>query len=68
MYLHVLLYLEAGTTKNYRLMDLMEMDIRTTDGNENFKMDWCMDTFTMEASVSSSYGYSYIISREASYN
>ena len=68
MYLHILLFLEDGNTKNYRLMDLMEMDIRATDGNENFRMDWCMDTFTMEASVSSSYGYSYIISREASYN
>ena len=66
-YLHILLFLEDGTTKNYRLMDLMEMDIRETDGNENFKMDWCMDTFTVDAVVSSAYGYSYTISREASY-
>lgn len=67
-YLHILLFLESSGTKNYRLMDLMEMDIRTTDGNEDFQMDWCMDTFTMEAVVSSSYGYSYTITREVTYN
>lgn len=67
-YLQILLYLESGSTKNYRLMDLMEMDIRATEGNENFQMDWCMDAFEMEAVVSSSYGYSYTVFKEATYN
>ena len=67
-YLQILLYLESGSTKNFRLMDLMEMDIRATEGNENFQIDWCMDAFEMEASVTSSYGYSYTVIKEASYN
>lgn len=66
-YLHILLFLENGDTKNYRLMDLMELDIRDTEGNESFQMDWCMDTFTVTANVSSSFGYSFSVVREASY-
>ena len=66
-YLHILLFLEDSSTKNYRLMDLMEMDIRATEGNESFQMDWCMDTFTVTAKVTSSYGYSFYVVREATY-
>lgn len=67
-YLRILLYLENGSRKNYRLMDLMEMDIRRTKGNEAFRMDWCLDTFRLEAEASSSFGYSYTIEREVTYN
>jgi hypothetical protein len=54
--------------KNMRLMDIMEADIRETDGNENFRMDWCMDAFGISSVTKSSFGYSYPLKREVSYN
>lgn len=68
-YLHLLLYTTVNEeTKNERLMDIMEMDIRKTEGNEEFQMDWCMDTFTVTVTTESSFGYGYSFSREATYN
>jgi hypothetical protein len=67
-YLRIFLYLENGSMKNMRLMDIMEADIRETDGNENFRMDWCMDAFGISSVTKSSFGYSYPLKREVSYN
>lgn len=67
-YLRVFLFLENGSQKNYRLMDVMEMDIRETECNENFRIDWCMDAFGISSVTSSSFGYSYPMKREISYN
>ncbi len=66
-YLRVLLFLENGDTRDYRLMDVMEMDIRKAEGNDSFRMDGCMDSFLVEAVVSSTFGYSYQIQREGGY-
>ncbi len=66
-YLRVLLFLENGDTRDYRLMDVMEMDIRKAEGNNSFRMDGCMDSFLMEAAVSSTFGYSCQIQREGGY-
>ena len=67
-YLRIFLFLENGSQKNYRLMDVMEMDIRETECNENFRIDWCMDAFGISSVTSSSFGYSYPMKREISYN
>lgn len=66
-YLRMLLFLENGDTRDYRLMDVMEMDIRKAEGSNSFRMDGCMDSFLMEAVVSSAFGYSYQIQREGGY-
>lgn len=66
-YLRVLLFLENGDTRDYRLMDVMEMDIHKAEGNNSFRMDGCMDSFLVEANVSSAFGYSYQIQREGGY-
>ena len=67
-YLRVLLFAEGMDTKGLRMMDLMECEIRNTEGNENFRMDWCMDTYTLRAEVQSSFGYHFEIIKEVSYN
>lgn len=42
-YLRILLCLEDEKLMTFRLMDIMEMDIRQTPGNEYFRMDGCLD-------------------------
>lgn len=60
-YLGAFLYLQDEETTITRLMDVMEADIRMTPGNENFRMDGCVDAITAEASVESGYGREYRI-------
>lgn len=67
-YLHLFLFLKDPDTKSGRLMDVMEMDIRRTPGNEHFRMDWCVDTFSMEAETTSSFGWQFPVVREMTYN
>ena len=67
-YLRLLLYAENRATKCYRLMDVMESDIRDTNGNESFRMDRCFDTVSVETRVTSGYGYEYTVRRCVTYN
>lgn len=66
-YLKALLFIKEEKTLRMRLMDLMEMDIRTTPGNSNFRMDACVYQLKAEVNVSSKYGYGYAICRSYSY-
>ncbi len=66
-YLHVLLYLEDAGGTTFRFMDLMEMDIRLTEGNESFRMDACIERIEAEAVIRSDYGYDLWINREKCY-
>lgn len=67
-YLQALLFLEGSSVKSLRTMDIMEMDIRQTEGNENFRMDWCLDTFSMKADVKSRYGYEFVLTKCEGYD
>ncbi|MBR6665184.1 MAG: hypothetical protein IKL22_05630 [Lachnospiraceae bacterium] len=67
-YLRVLLYLENPEKSAFRFMDLMEMDIRMTFGNESFRMDACVEAVGAEATVGSRYGYAYSIDRKKEYH
>ena len=49
-YLHILLYFASSEKMTFRFMDLMEMDIRLTEGNESFRMDACIESIEAEAS------------------
>lgn len=67
-YLRILLYLENGTRKTFRLMDVMEMNVRQTKRNQNFRLDWCMDTFQMKVETQTIYGQKITCEKEATYN
>lgn len=66
-YLRIFLCLTDENTVTMRLMDIMEMDVRQTAGNENFRMDACTDCFEMLAGVRSGYGYQFTIQRKYGY-
>lgn len=67
-YLRIFLYLENSRKKTFRLMDVMEMNVRQTKGNENFQLDWCMDMFRMKVETQTVYGQEITCEKEASYN
>ena len=50
-----------------RFMDLLEMDIQSTEGNRYFQIDQCIYQLRANVNVSSKYGYGYSIAREYSY-
>lgn len=45
-YLRIFLCFQDKEVMTKRLMDVMEMDIRLTPGNQNFRMDGCIDSLT----------------------
>ena len=67
-YLQGLLFLEGSSVKSLRTMDIMEMDIRMTEGNSGFRMDWCLDAFSMKASVGSRFGYEFELTKCEGYD
>lgn len=66
-YLRVFLFLENGTMRDFRLMDLMEMDVRKAEKTESFRMDGCLDVFSVELTVTGKGGYTCTMEREGSY-
>lgn len=66
-YLRIFLYFLPEPIKTYRCMDMMEADIRLTEGNENFRMDACADAVGMEVGITDSYGHFYTMNRKYSY-
>lgn len=62
-YLEVMLFLTNDHDRTFRAMDIMEMDIRKTPGNSNFRLDGCFDTYRAHLSVTSGFGYSYEMER-----
>ncbi len=66
-YLHLLLAVMDREERNLRFMDLMEMDIRQTKGNELFCIDHCIHSFTAEIAVSAGNNHTSIIKRTAGY-
>lgn len=66
-YLHTMLAVMNKAERNMRFMDIVEMDIRQTPGNQNFCMNHCIHCFTAEMTVYSGKGHSYRITRTAGY-
>lgn len=66
-YLRILLYIQPPDVLTLRFMDLVEMDVRRTPGNDHFRMDGCIDALQAEATVRSGYGYCFTVSREKRY-
>ncbi len=67
-YLRIMLCLENDTKKNMRAMDIMEMDVRRTPGNADFRMDACFDSYAADISISSSFGYNYEVKKRYGYD
>lgn len=55
-YLRVLLLLGEEETQTFRMMDVIEMNIRSLSGNSCFRMDACVDRISAQIIVSSAYG------------
>ena len=66
-FLEGFLYIRGEEKILERFMDICEMDIRLTSGNEYFQMDGCIEALKAKANVSSGYGYSYEITRHFTY-
>ena len=66
-YLHTMLAVMKREERNLRFMDIVEMDIRQTPGNQNFCMNHCIHCFTAEMTVHSERGHSYQITRTVGY-
>lgn len=62
-YLQIMLFLQNRDQRTFRAMDLMEMDIRRTPGNAQFRLDVCFDTYQARLSVASQFGYAYEMTR-----
>lgn len=66
-YLRIFLMLSGTQTLTDRALTMMEADIRLTEGNPFFCMDACVSMLTVELTVESGYGYSFLLTRERRY-
>lgn len=66
-YLRFFMSLKEEKELLYGFMDLCEMDIRITEGNEYFQMDGCISAVKAKVNVSSGYGKGYEITRTYQY-
>lgn len=62
-YMRIFLALEGSRQKTERAMDVIEMDLRLTEGNAGFCMDRCVDRISATAHLASNYGGSFEITR-----
>lgn len=66
-YLAVMLLFENEDDVLYRMMDIMEMDVRQTPGNMHLRLDRCLDNLMADITVSGSLGHEYTIKRRYGY-
>lgn len=67
MYLRFLLLMEDREQKTLRLADVIEMNVRKTEGNASFRMDGCIDALTAQVETTGSFGEKFTITRSYSY-
>lgn len=58
-YLRIFMTLMGKDVLVGRAMDMVEADVRLTDGNSAFRIDACIDTVCVDIGVRSNFGYSY---------
>lgn len=66
-YLACMLLLLPGRIRNFRTMDIMEMDIRLIYGSPFFAMDWCVERYTAKITGKNSSGREYALCRTYGY-
>ena len=67
IYLHLLLAVMEKKERNQRFLDVIEMDVRQTEGNENFQINRCLHAFEAEIITASRKGHSCLIKRVVGY-
>lgn len=66
-YLRLFLAVEGREKKVYRMMDIVQMDVRKNSGFDEFCLSNCVDMLVMEATVGSKYGYYKELKKKYSY-
>ena len=66
-YLSILLAAMNQNTQVYRSLDIVEMDIRQTAGNEYFCIDRCVDYIKVGFGFENTYGHSFVFRRSMHY-
>lgn len=66
-YLACMVYELPEKVRNYRAMDIMEMDIRMLTGNTRFAMDCCVERFRAQIQAAGSVRGNYLIDRTYGY-
>lgn len=66
-YLRILLGLMNSDEKTMRSLDIVELDIRKTAGNENFRIDQCIDRALISFGFQDSYQHEFVFTREWRY-
>lgn len=66
-YLRIFMMFTDLETLTGRAMNMVEVDIRQTHGNQYFRMDACYAAIEAYIEVNSAYGYEYQITRRKSY-
>lgn len=67
-YMRILLLLKDEDILTARAMNMVEADIRRTAGNENFRLDGCLDSVEACIDIKSGFGYSCEITRQKGYS
>lgn len=62
-YIKLLLFFEKREDRTMRSMDIIEMDIRKTQGNSNFRIDGCIDSLSLYVTVTENKKRRYEIMR-----
>ncbi len=58
-YLRIFMLMMNEDLLTARAMDMVEADIRLTEGNESFRIDACLDTLAVNIETYSKFGYEY---------
>ena len=66
-YLRILMMLQKKDVLTARAMNMVEADIRQTPGNQNFRLDGCLDYMEACIKIQSVYGYNCEITRSKGY-
>jgi hypothetical protein len=66
-YLRIFMFLTDTEKLTARAMDIIESDIRLSGGNENFRMDACMEMIECSAVINSPFGNTVNIKRRLKY-
>jgi hypothetical protein len=67
-HLEVMLGIANKNTKLARSLDIVEMDLRLTKGNEGFRIDRCVDYINVKFGFRDGYGHEYLYDRSKCYD
>lgn len=67
-YLRIFLSLQDENELTMRAMNMVEADVRATEGNAAFRLDGCLDAVEAVVKVKSAYGYNCEITRPKGYS